>query len=245
MAVWGLDRALISVTVFALAMVLSCSSEAVPTPTEGFDGLTAEEILAKAGERFDSLHTFHFKLTHEGGGTPIALGLEMVEAEGDVATPDRMVVTIQARASGLFLEVTAISIGDDTYLTNPFTREYEDLTGVITPGGFFDPAEGIGTIIKRSIDPSLVAEETLGGIAAYRLAGSVRSEDLKAVTGSAVEGHTLKAEIWIGKEDFLVRKLTLDGRITRNEEDGITRTFLLSAFDQPVTIEAPQVGRSP
>ncbi|MFQ5933959.1 MAG: LppX_LprAFG lipoprotein [Dehalococcoidia bacterium] len=228
-----------------LVLGLACRSEegASPEPQEGLP--TAEEILTSAAERFEALSSFHFKMTHQGGGTPIAMGLVMEVAEGDVLAPDRMRATIEAEASGLFLEVSAISIGDNTYMTNPFTQRYEDLSDAITPGGFFDPAEGVGSIIRGATNGSVLGRETLNGASVYRLSGQVRSEDLKSISGSAIEGGILAAEIWIGVDDFLVRRLTLDGRITQDEAEGIVRTIVVSAFDQPVTIEAPEPFSTP
>ena len=228
------------VLTLSLLSATACGSESTPTPLQ--IDLSVEEILSKAAERFESLQSFHFKMTHEGGGTPIALGLEMETVEGDVVSPDRMAVAIEAKASGLFFEVDAIAIGDNTYMTNPFTQKFGDFSDIITPGGFFDPAEGVGSIIANATNPSVFSIETLNGVSVYRLGGSVRSEDLQSISTTATEGHILAAELWIGEEDFLVRKLTLDGRITEKEEDGIVRTITISGFDQAVTIERPDLN---
>ena len=155
------------VLTLSLLSATACGSESTPTPLQ--IDLSVEEILSKAAERFESLQSFHFKMTHEGGGTPIALGLEMETVEGDVVSPDRMAVAIEAKASGLFFEVDAIAIGDNTYMTNPFTQKFEDFSDIITPGGFFDPAEGVGSIIANATNPSVFSIETLNGVSVYRL----------------------------------------------------------------------------
>ena len=244
---WGEHSLRLSsaIALLLLAIGLACTSQPAPTPTAPPESITAEEVMARAAKRFEALRSFHFKMTHQGGGTPIVKSFEMEVAEGDVAAPDRMRANIEAKAGGLFLELSAISIGDSTYLTNPFTQRYEDLSDAITPGGFFDPAEGVGNIIREATNVSLMANETLDNVSVFHLAGTVLSEELKAITGSAVEGETIEAELWIGKEDFLVRRLTLKGRITKDEAERITRTINLSAFDQPVTIEAPEVAVTP
>ncbi|MEE9247196.1 MAG: LppX_LprAFG lipoprotein [Dehalococcoidia bacterium] len=236
---------LTSSIVLLLALGIACGSDPTPTAIPEENPLTAKEILGLAAEGFESLLYFHFEMTHEGGGTPIALGLEMDQVEGDIAAPDRMKATIQAQVRGLFLEVSAITIGDDTYITNPFTGQYEKLTSGITGGGFFDPAEGISAIIREAIGPTLLPDDTLEGTPVYHLAATVRSEDLRSISPGATEGFLLGAEIWIGKEDFLIRKLVLDGRITQDEKESITRTILVSGFDEPVTIEAPVIADEP
>ena len=243
---WGIGELLLAKAVtlaLLLSIGLACTANPTPspTPTEETEPLTVEQILSRASEQFGALTSFHFKMTHDGGGTPIALGLEMQVAEGKVVAPDRMSVTIKAKGRGLHLEVSAINVGDSTYMTNPFTGRYEDFTGVISPGSFFDPAEGVGAIIRGATNPSRLADETLSGVPAYHLAGSVASGELKAISVEAIEGHVIATEIWIGKEDFLIRRLTLKGRITEDKQEGITRTIVVSAFDQPVAIEAPDL----
>ncbi len=227
------------VLTLSLFSAYACSLDSTPTPTQ--TGLSVEEILSRAADRFEILQSFHFKMTHDGGATPIALGLEMETVEGDVVAPDRMAVTIEAKASGLFFEVEAITMGDDTYMTNPFTQKFENLSDTTTVGGFFDAADGVGSIITTATNPFVLSIEALSGVPVYRLGGMVRSEDLQSISPSATEGNVLEVELWIGQEDFLVRKLTLDGRITEEEEEGIVRTIILSRFDEAVTIERPRI----
>jgi hypothetical protein len=54
-----------------------------------------------------------------------------------------------------------------------------------------------------------------------------------------MEGASISIEVWIGRDDFLLRSIRLEGRITEAEAEGIVRTLKLSGFDVPVTIEAP------
>ena len=229
----------------ALVLSLACRSGATPAPVETTTALSAREVLTHAAERFEALDSFHFTMDHRGGGTPIAMGLEMERVEGDAVAPDRLSAVIEANISGLFFEVSTIAIGDSTYLTNPFTGEFEDISDAITPGGFFDPARGVGAIIGGAREATLIGETFLGDVPVFHLAGKVDSESLRSISGSAVEGIVLDAEIWVGMDDFLVRQLTLDGRITEEEVDGIVRTITLSDFDQPFTIEAPVIDPSP
>lgn len=240
-----LNRRLAAVLALLLMLTFACRSGTTPAPTELTTNLSAEEILAKAAEQFEALESFHFKLVHQGGGTPITMGLEMETVEGDALAPDRLSAVIEARVSGLFFEVSTIAIGDSTYLTNPFTGQFEDISNAITPGGFFDPARGVGSIIREATELTLIEETFLGDIPVFHLGGKVGSESLKSISGSAIEGIVLDAEIWIGRDDFLVRKLTLDGRITQDEVDGIVRTITLSDFNEPFVIEAPVIEPSP
>ena len=230
---------------FSVFFVLACASELEPTatvtPKQAQPIPTVDEILSKAANRFEALHYFSFLMTHEGGGTAIALGLEMDEVVGRIAAPDRLQAEIKARAAGLFFDVAAIAVEDETYLTNPFTGEYEKIGTGIRSGGFFDPVRGIGTIMRNAIDPVLQGEVELKETEAYLLTGSIRSEDLDAISPEAASGFLVQARIWIGRDDFLVRKLLLEGKITERDNEEVARTIVLSDFDVPVTIEAPVI----
>ena len=70
-----------------LALGIACGSDPTPTVISGETTLTAREVMGLAAKGFESLLYFHFEMTHEGGGTPIALGLEMDRVEGDIAAP--------------------------------------------------------------------------------------------------------------------------------------------------------------
>ena len=233
------------VLAMALMLSLACRSSVTPTPTETATTFSVQQVLANAAEKFEALESFHFTLDHQGGGTPIAMGLEMEKVVGNAVAPDKLSADIEANIRGLYVEVTTIAIGDSTYLTNPFTQEFEDISIAIKPGGFFDPARGVGAIIREAMEPTVIAETFLGDVPVFHVAGKVASESLRSIFASAVEGIILDAEIWIGMDDFLVRQITLDGRITSDEDDGIFRTLTLSDFDQPFTIEAPVIDSSP
>ena len=47
-------------------------------------------------------------------------------------------------------------------------------------------------------------------------------------------------EAWIDKDTFRILQAYLVGRITPDEQEGITRTLRLSGLNQPVAIEPPQ-----
>lgn len=217
---------------------VACGSAAVSTLTP--PSLDAAAIFAKAAQRFESLESFSFRLTHEGGGTPITGGLEVEVAEGVVLNPDRAQINIEAVVGGGFVRVKAITIGDDVYLTNPFTGKFELLSTSDAPTGFFDPSGGVGAIMMDTKEASLIGQEEAEGTLTFHLTGTIDSSALQSITGSAIEGSPIQAHVWIGTEDFLVRRITLTGRITAAEKDGITRTIILFDFNKPVSIEPPE-----
>jgi hypothetical protein len=201
--------------------------------------LRASEVVSKSIEEMEAVNSFHFVLDQAGGGTPIAMGLEMTSADGDVVRPDRLKATISGKFSGMFLEVQLISVGEDIYMTNPLSGKWELLPTQFSVLKVFDPNTGITAIMKGMVDLTRLDDEKVEGISCYHLGGSIDSDKLRPITVSSVEGVAIPIEIWIGEEDFLVRHIKLEGKITEGEVEGIIRTLTLSGFNKEVSIEVP------
>lgn len=231
----------VAVVIFSIALgafISSCKKEApAPTPPP----LTAQEIIARASECMEAVDSFHFKLEHSGGGTPIGMGLEIEEAEGDVKRPGRLQVTLLATLGGMFLQVKVITVGETTYMTNPLSQLWEPLPSQFSAVALFDPDTGIAAIMKGLTDLVKLEDEEVSGVPSYHLRGEIASDDLLPITGgTTIEGVEIAAEAWIGKEDFLMRQVRFEGKITEAEEEGIIRVLKLSQFNEEVTIELPQ-----
>lgn len=225
----------IGITAVAMSLVPACK-KAPPTPPP----LTASNIIDNSVERIDATNSFHFELKQVGGGTPIAMGLEMNEAVGDVARPDKLKTEIHAMMGGMFIEVEIITVGESIYMTNPLTKEWEPLPTQFSAISIFDPDTGIAAILKGMANLIKLEDEEVEGIACYRIRGKISSEDLRPLTLSSVEGVKIDVEVWIDKEQFLLRQIRLEGQITPEEKLGIIRTITLSNFNQIVEIELPK-----
>jgi hypothetical protein len=226
---------LMALFIFA-ALVFSGCGKSTPTPTE----LTPAEIINRSGEKMQALNSFHFVLDQGGKGSPLAMGVEMIKAEGDVVRPDKLQMTISGTAMGMSLEVKMVTVGEKTLMTNPLSSKWEVPPAQFQVLNVFDPGTGIASIMKGITIPAKLADEEMGGALCYHLTGSTTSDALRPITGSAVEGATIKAESWIGKEDFLVRHIKLEGKITESEKEGIVRTIDLSRLNQPISITLPE-----
>jgi hypothetical protein len=190
-------------------------------------------------ESMDAADSFHFRLEHDGGGTPIAGGLTMNEAEGDIARPDRLKAKISTTMMGMFIEVEVITVGSAIYMTNPLTTEWELLPTEFSAVSFFDPDTGVTAILEGMTSLAILEEENVKGLRCYHIAGKTASQCLNSIALSSVEGVVIDTEVWVGTEDFLLRRIRLEGQITEDEKAGIVRTISLD-FGQSVEIELPE-----
>jgi hypothetical protein len=226
----------ISVFVILVATsIFGCSKTTSTTPA-----LAVTEIIIRSSEKMQAVNSFHFALDQEGGSTPIAFGISMKKASGDVIRPDKLKMTISGTVVGLSLEVQIVRVGEDIYMTNPLSGKWE-----IPPAEFqvlrvLDPNAFIANVMKLAVNPARLNDEEAEGTLCYHLSGTIDSGDLSAITGNSAEGVAIKTEIWIGINDFLVHKVQLEGKITENEVEGIVRLLRLSNFDKEISIELPE-----
>jgi hypothetical protein len=217
------------------------TAAATPTgaggPAQG--DLTADEVLQRAAETAQGVESFHFVLTHENGTTPLPLELDLVSAEGDIAVPDRMQAEVEADALGLNVNVQVIGIEDRTWVTNPFTRAWQELPGT-NIRDFADPAALVSGILPAIEGASLSDGGTVDGVETHLVTGQIDSAALQDALGIAEPGRDVRVEAWIGVDDMLPRQVRLIGPLSEAESADVVRQVELSRFDEPVEIIPPE-----
>jgi LppX/LprAFG-like lipoprotein len=226
-------RLLLAPLLFALT---ACAS-AAPTPV-----LTAPQIAQMSADKSASINSFHFTIDLSGHAKtidPLAT-LALRHAEGDVARPDRARSRIKVALSGLIIEIQALGIGDKQWLTNPLSQRWEQAPANwgYNPAMLFDKQHGIGSLLTQVRDLTRGADEAIDGKAHYRIMGNVSGAEIAPMTAYMVTGSDVSFTLWIGVDDFILRKVHI------TEKDGADSVatdwdIVLSAFDQPVSIEPP------
>ena len=230
---------LLAMLLGALALAAACGGggeEAAPTPATLPQ---AEEILPKVVERVGAVKSFHFRLEHENGLSPIPLGLKLRTAEGDISVPDRMRAELEADAGGALVRVEVIGIGDQGWMTNPFSRQWQPLPKGTTISAIFDPAAGIQAVARSLQEVRLAGVEKVGGDNTYLLEGKVDSGVLEAAAPIAEPGLTVNVKVWVDVEEYTIRQVRLEGPFAPGEPENIVRILFLSKFDEAVSIESP------
>jgi hypothetical protein len=222
-----------------LALAAACGGggeKATPTPA---NLPQADEILPKVVERVATLKSFHFRLEHENGLSSMPLDLKLKTAEGDIQVPDRMEAKLEAEAGGALMRVEVIGIGDEGWMTNPFSHQWQALPEGTTISAIFDPAAGIQAVAGSLQEVRVAGVEKVGGDNTYLLEGQIDSGVLKAAAPIAEPGLTVNVKVWVGVDDYTIRQIRLEGPFAPGEPENIVRILSLSKFDEPVSIEPP------
>ncbi len=208
----------------------------IPTPTP----INVEDLLRRSGEATSQLDTFHFRLEHnDEGSTPFSDTLDITEAEGDVASPDSVSINFSGRFSDRFaMRASLVTIGSDSYMTNPLTGNWEEVPAEVSPLGFFDPQRGIGAMMTGLRGPTLVSEEG----DEFRIEGDLNALALRPLLGDAAQDGTVRVEVTLHKDTLYLKKAVIEGRATADEPDGVIRAITLSQYNQTISISAPDTG---
>jgi hypothetical protein len=193
------------------------------------------ELLRISGSSTSALSSFHFRLDHRGGGTPIAPNLTITEADGDVVSPDKIAIDFAGTLGAFAVRSSLVTIGDDSYMTNPLTFKWEAVPRSVSPLGFFDPRVGIGSMLTQVQAPVLLST----GRDEHRVSGLLPVEALRPLLGPQTKGTTVKVELTIDAVTNYLTRAVLDGRATASEPDGVVRIITLSRFNEPLIIEPP------
>ena len=227
-------------TVFTALILVGCAHSpqpdptAIPAPTP--TPIDVAALLTRSGEATGALKTFRFQLEHNrDGGTPLTETLTVTEADGIVVSPDAVSIEFAGTVGNFAVRSSLITLGDDSYMTNPLTGVWEQVAREVSPLGFFDPQRGIGSMMTQLQSPVLVSKSD----SEFEIEGALPVEALEPLLGGLTQGTTVNARLTIDASSLFLRQAILDGRVTATEPDGVVRTITLSEFNEQVTIEPP------
>ena len=214
------------------AITQAASSTPTPSPTP----INPQALLEQSGDVMEALDSFHFQLEHKSGGTPFLSGLLITDAEGDVVNPDKLSAEFGGAFGTVYVKSSLVTLGKDSYMTNPLSGKWESVPTEISPLGFFNPQRGISAIMSQVTRLSLISSDK----DIYRLKGELPAEALASLFGVTVKGGSISVELTIDADSLYLLEAVLDGRVTAGEPDGTVRVIFLSRFNETFTIEPPQ-----
>lgn len=232
--------------VLTLTILIACKSEPEPTTT-ATPALSPLEIATQAAEVLLSVDALHFNIERDGAPAFIDANqlLAFKRAEGEFGLPDQMRAVVRIITAFTPVDVGMVVLGDDQYATDPITGEWGILPaewGQFSLFVLFDPETGLQGLLKDGIlDLKLVGTEEIEGQPHYHLTGRASGDRVSAMTLGFIGRGDVDLEVWIGTEDFYVRRLRIVEPDTDPEEP-TTWDLEFSNFGQPVDITAPPLS---
>ena len=218
-----------SAIVFAV-LVSACggsggSDEPLPPP---------EALIASSAEAMGSVETASFKM--ERGGAPILIsGLRFDSAEGIYVAPDSSRAVLEVKAGDLSVALATISIAERTWLTNPLTGEWEELTpGTgFNPSIVFDNSLGWVPLLTEDLSDPVVDSRRDG---AYLMTGTVAAQRVDVLTAGLAGGADVPITLQLDVETGHILRAEFT---TEGEEGASDWLIVLDDFDVPATVEPP------
>jgi hypothetical protein len=193
-------------------------------------------LLAQSRAAMAAVETASFEMTRAGAPVTIE-GFEFSSAVGRYAAPASAEAVLRVRAGDITLEMGTISVGEHTWLTNPLTGRWEELTpGTgFNPAVLFDPEAGWTALLADLTDVAFVAAED----GTNHLTGTIPGERVEVLTAGIAEAQSVLLHLWLDASTGLIRRLELSTTGDAGVSDWV---LTLSGYGEPVEIQPPAVG---
>jgi len=166
----------------------------------------------------------------QSGSTTGSLALDMT-GKGEAAFPDRYHATINAKMAGFSVATEVVVANGKAYVRNPITQKWESsaqssgITGQLSqpdPLSYEQLLRNVKSI--KDLGDTKMADGTMAHhyqltpdkdklIASFDKA-AVKNPQAKAAIEQVLNSGTLMVEVWFGKDDHLVRRVTTDADYT-------------------------------
>jgi hypothetical protein len=228
----------------ALLLLAGCSLPGQHnTPSSGLGpSPTAQQVLAAMQKNFRSVSSFHLTMKADGLGNDDSGQIVIRDADGDVLMPDKIRAQANVLLSGQAVTVNIVSIGANQYITDPITGQWRLIKGSLDPRALTNPDTGIIALASKLQNVTGPTSDNANGVDCWRVNGLLPAKDLAVLLGDgAPAGSMLKTSICAGKADGLPYAISVTGQAASGDTPQTNRTFLLSKYNENISIVAPQM----
>ena len=238
----SIDRLHLGLLIAVAFLAVACGrSQEEPTPDPTATPLPPDpkEILERSGQVMASLSTFNFRMYHDVGSLEILEGLLIDRVSGKVVNPDKLSMEFAGSFGGGFaIKSEVITVGNQTFMTNPLTGSWEASDASISPVGFFSPTRGIAEMMAQTQDATLLDDGASDG--AYRIGGALPTTALSSLVGPTLTDRTVDLELKIDTTTDYLLEVRFIGAVTPSDVENAERVIVLSFFNEDVVIEPPE-----
>ena len=197
----------------ALALVASAcggdSGDSESTPTGPTIPAEVNTIVDASATAMGDVTSVRFDLERGGARVYIdqfqKISIDRIVGEFSVPQSAQAALDVEVNDS-LKTQLGAIALGDEVWLSNPITGEFETLPAGydIDPSRFFDPTNGWRPLMAGLSDTTLVGIEDRNGTR-YHVRGTATRDLMKIITAGLVRNQDVDIDFWIDPVTALVR----------------------------------------
>lgn len=206
--------------------------------------VSAEEALQTAREAWDATETAHFVLEIDGDAyLDEGESIKLESGEGDIKRPGSVKAEASVDAGISVVDIRLVAVEGEIFITNLLTGNWERAPQDFSydPSILFSDTDGIGPIMTDLQNAEVDGTESIDGVEAYKITGTVTAERVSAITAGSIEGDEIDITLWTQVEDGKLLRVVL------TEPDGVrdspaTWNLTMSGHGNPVEIDAPQIS---
>lgn len=223
----------LSIAVLALALLTSCGGSQ--------QRVDPAQTLRDAAVAMAKLNTVSADLKFTKGAISFQ-GFTLVRAKTSVRLPGDSDTVYTVKQQDLAIGLEVIISGGHVYLHVPFST-YQELTGseaaaIPDLAKLFDPTTGLPAIIPAGHKLNSAGADRVDGVDVQKIDATYSADQLHSMFAQLRSIVDIKAEIWVGASDHLIRRAILDGDFGDGGKEAAVEVDI-SGFNAAVNITPP------
>ena len=217
----------------AIALLAACGGGAQPV-----DPATTLRDAAAAMARLSTVKA-DLKFTK---GAITFQGFTLVGAKASVRLPGDSDTIYTVKQQDLSISLEVVIAGGHVYLHLPFST-YQEVQGsqaaeIPDLAKLFDPTTGLPAIIPAGRNLSDAGADKVDGVDVQKINATYSADQLRSMFAQLSSTVDVKAVVWVGVSDHLIRRAQLDGAFGDGGKEAAVEVDI-SSFNGAVNITPP------
>jgi len=169
-------------------------------------------------------------------------GFTLVGAKASVRLPGDSDTIYTVKQQDLSISLEVVIAGGHVYLHLPFST-YQEVQGsqaaeIPDLAKLFDPTTGLPAIIPAGRNLSDAGADKVDGVDVQKINATYSADQLRSMFAQLSSSVDVKAVVWVGVSDHLIRKAQLDGAFGDGGKEAAVEVDI-SGFNAAVNITPP------
>ena len=169
-------------------------------------------------------------------------GFTLVGAKASVRLPGDSDTIYTVKQQDLSISLEVVIAGGHVYLHLPFST-YQEVQGsqaaeIPDLAKLFDPTTGLPAIIPAGRNLSDAGTDKVDGVDVQKINATYSADQLRSMFAQLSSSVDVKAVVWVGVSDHLIRKAQLDGAFGDGGKEAAVEVDI-SGFNAAVNITPP------